>query len=145
MSDRAGIIRRAVGLARTRGVASPDGVNALTATAGTDDVGLEDTANFLPRGASANLHRDQFLYTPESSAVADQVRLIAQTDVINTRYIHRGPDWSTAPANGERYLVLKDPPQTWNAALNEALQKVQALQTKQLAGLAGQFGVNLSG
>ena len=31
------------------------------------------------------------------------------------------------------------------AALNEALQKVQELQTKQLAGLAGQFGVNLSG
>ena len=29
------------------------------------------------------------------------------------------------------------------AALNEALQKIQALQTQQLAGLAGQFGVNL--
>ena len=29
------------------------------------------------------------------------------------------------------------------AALNEALQKVQALQTQQLAGLAGQFGINL--
>ena len=29
------------------------------------------------------------------------------------------------------------------AALNEALQKVQALQTQQLAGLASQFGVNL--
>ena len=29
------------------------------------------------------------------------------------------------------------------AAVNEALQKVQALQTQQLAGLAGQFGVGL--
>jgi hypothetical protein len=29
------------------------------------------------------------------------------------------------------------------AALNEALQKVQALQTQQIAGLAGQFGINL--
>lgn len=29
------------------------------------------------------------------------------------------------------------------AALNEALQKVQALQTQQLVGLASQFGVNL--
>jgi DNA-binding YbaB/EbfC family protein len=29
------------------------------------------------------------------------------------------------------------------AALNEALQKVQALQTQQIAGLAGQFGLNL--
>lgn len=29
------------------------------------------------------------------------------------------------------------------AALNEALQKVQALQSQQLAGLAGQFGINL--
>ena len=29
------------------------------------------------------------------------------------------------------------------AALNEALQKVQGLQTQQLAGLAGQFGINL--
>lgn len=29
------------------------------------------------------------------------------------------------------------------AALNEALQKVQGLQTQQLAGLAGQLGVNL--
>lgn len=29
------------------------------------------------------------------------------------------------------------------AALNEALQKVQALQTQQLAGLAGQFGISL--
>ncbi len=31
------------------------------------------------------------------------------------------------------------------AALNEALQKVQALQSQQLAGLAGQFGINLPG
>ena len=30
------------------------------------------------------------------------------------------------------------------AAVNEALQKVQGLQTQQLAGLAGQFGINLS-
>jgi DNA-binding YbaB/EbfC family protein len=29
------------------------------------------------------------------------------------------------------------------AALNEALQKVQELQTQQIAGLAGQFGLNL--
>ena len=29
------------------------------------------------------------------------------------------------------------------AAVNEALQKVQSLQTQQLAGLAGQFGINL--
>lgn len=29
------------------------------------------------------------------------------------------------------------------AALNEALQGVQGLQTQQLAGLAGQFGINL--
>ena len=29
------------------------------------------------------------------------------------------------------------------AAVNEALQKVQGLQTQQLAGLAGQFGINL--
>ncbi len=29
------------------------------------------------------------------------------------------------------------------AALNEALQKVQGLQTQQLSGLAGQFGINL--
>ena len=31
------------------------------------------------------------------------------------------------------------------AAVNEALQQVQALQTQQLAGLAGQFGLNLPG
>ena len=30
------------------------------------------------------------------------------------------------------------------AAVDEALQKVQGLQTQQLAGLAGQFGINLS-
>jgi hypothetical protein len=29
------------------------------------------------------------------------------------------------------------------AALNEALQKVQELQTQQLSGLAGQFGISL--
>jgi hypothetical protein len=29
------------------------------------------------------------------------------------------------------------------AAVNEALQKVQALQTQQIAGLAGQLGINL--
>lgn len=29
------------------------------------------------------------------------------------------------------------------AAVNEALQKVQALQMQQIAGLAGQFGLNL--
>ncbi len=31
------------------------------------------------------------------------------------------------------------------AALNEALQKVQGLQTQQLSGLAGKFGINLPG
>lgn len=31
------------------------------------------------------------------------------------------------------------------AAVNEALQKVQALQMQQIAGLAGQFGINLPG
>ena len=31
------------------------------------------------------------------------------------------------------------------AALNEALQQVQALQMQQLVGLAGQFGINLPG
>ena len=31
------------------------------------------------------------------------------------------------------------------AAVNEALQGVQGLQTQQLAGLAGQFGLNLPG
>ncbi len=31
------------------------------------------------------------------------------------------------------------------AAVNEALQKVQALQTQQLASLAGQFGINFPG
>jgi DNA-binding YbaB/EbfC family protein len=29
------------------------------------------------------------------------------------------------------------------AALNEALQKIQALQMQQVSGLAGQFGINL--
>jgi hypothetical protein len=32
-----------------------------------------------------------------------------------------------------------------NAALNEALQKVQALQMQQVSGLAGQFGLNMPG
>jgi DNA-binding YbaB/EbfC family protein len=31
------------------------------------------------------------------------------------------------------------------AALNEALEKAQALQTQQMAGLAGQLGLNLPG
>jgi len=32
-----------------------------------------------------------------------------------------------------------------NAAVGEALQKVQALQMQQISGLAGQFGLNLPG
>jgi DNA-binding YbaB/EbfC family protein len=32
-----------------------------------------------------------------------------------------------------------------NAAVGEALQKVQALQMQQITGLAGQFGLNLPG
>ncbi len=42
--------------------------------------------------------------------------------------------------DGDDIEMLEDPV---TAALNEALQKVQGLQTQQLAGLAGQFGINL--
>lgn len=120
-STRTGIIRRAVHLAQTRGRSTSDGVNALTASGG-DEVSLEDSTGFLTRGMSAQLDRNQFLYTPTATA-ADRVRIIAETDPVNTAYRHRGADYGVSPIDTLPYLLLKDHPDEWNAALNEALRQ----------------------
>ncbi len=120
MSTRAGIIRRAVLIARTRGISTADGVAALTASGG-DEVSLVDAQGFFARGMSVNLDRNNWLYVP-GAAAADQVRLITATDPITQAYRHGGPDYSSSPSSGDAYLVLKDHPFRWNAALNEAVQ-----------------------
>ena len=119
MSNREGIFRRAVLLARSRGISSADGVASLTASGG-DPVSLVDAEGFFARGMSTNLDRDTWLYMPTATA-ADQVRLVRATDPINQAYRHAGPDYGVSPV-AERYLVLKDHPFRWNAALNEALR-----------------------
>ena len=120
MSDREGILRRAVLLSRTRGISTADGVAALTASGGEPQA-LIDAEGFFARGMSTNLDRDTWLYTPDADA-ADQVRLVSQTDPINLAYRTAGPDYGAVPVSGDRYLVLKDHPFRWNVQLNEALR-----------------------
>ena len=119
MSNREDIMRRAVQLARTRGISTADGVAGLTASGG-DAVSLVDAEGFFARGISVNLDRDTWLYIP-TAAAADQVRLVRATDPIGQAYRHAGPDYGTPPTN-ERYLLLRDHPFRWNGALNEALR-----------------------
>ena len=124
MSNRAGIRRRAVVLARTRGRASPDGgVTALEATGGSTTT-LIDTSNATPGGASSRLRKNDWLMLPDAAAEADRKRLIASYDGDARTYtIDSGTVWSQAAASGDDYLVLKDDPDAWDSAINEALRE----------------------
>ncbi len=127
-TTRAAIRRRAVHLARTRGVSSADGVTALTATGGSAST-LIDTDFLPPPPAVANLYKKQWIYTP-TLAAADQQRIVkdasgysASTQTIT---IESGLDWSTGPVSATPYLILEDKPDTWDSAINEALRELLA-------------------
>lgn len=128
-TTRAAIIRRAVMLARTggqepRGFATRDGVNALESTGGSVTT-LIDTAGLPPGGASTSVGKGWWIYLPTMEA-ADQKRLISSYAPATQTFTHGTPNYSgttvTALGTGIPYLVLKDDPDDWNSAVNEALR-----------------------
>ena len=128
-ATRAAIRRRAVGLARVdgrgRGYASRDNVTALTSTSGTT-TSLTDTAGLPPTGAATTWAKDWWLYLPTVSTVADRKRLIASYTASTRTITHDGPAYASGTATelvaGRPYLILKDDPDLWNSAVNEALR-----------------------
>ena len=124
MSTRAGIFRRAVHLAQKRGKSTADGVSALTATGGDGSTTLIDTANLPPPPASTSLYQNKWIYCP-ALAAADRVRIgNTYTAATQTITIASGLDWDTGPSSDTVYYWLKDDPDIWNAAINEALREL---------------------
>lgn len=130
-TTRAAIRRRAVGLAmaegRSVGFASRDNVNALTATAGAATT-LTDTAGLPPAGAAATTAKAWWLYLP-TMAAAYQRRIVASYSGSTQAFTHEGPDYNattiTALGLGTTpYLVLRNDPDRWNAAINEACKQL---------------------
>jgi len=130
MTTRAAVIRRAVAIVRvnghSRGYATRDGVNALASTGGST-LTLIDTAGLPPVGAASTMAKGDWLYLPAMTA-ANQRRLVASYDASARTFTHGGPVYDgttiTALGVGTPYLVLKDDPDTWNAAVNEALRTI---------------------
>lgn len=129
-TDRAAIRRRAVHIARTdgrsRGFASRDGVTALVSTAGAART-LTDTAALPPTGAAATTAKNEWLFLPSVAAAADRKRLIASYSGALQTITHNGPDYAAATitelgTGSEPYLVLKDDPDVWDQAINEAMR-----------------------
>ncbi|KKK72528.1 hypothetical protein LCGC14_2902980, partial [marine sediment metagenome] len=130
VTTRAGIFRRAVHLAQTRGRSTADGVNGLTATTGGATT-LADTTSLPPTGASTSLYANQWLYRPAANNAADYKRFVTATGyTASTRQLtHGGPNYTENPLAGTddgTYLLLEDDPDTWNAAINEALRELLA-------------------
>lgn len=129
MSTKAGIRRRAVLLARgggqpPLGFATRDGSTALTSTDGAART-LIDTAGLPPSGASTSVGKGWWIYLPTQEA-ADQKRLILSYTAADRKFTHEGPDYSattiTNLGTGIPYLILKDDPDDWDSAQNEALR-----------------------
>ena len=126
MTTRKQIRRRAVHLAPTKGLATVDGVNSLTATAGGATT-LTDTGSLAPVGASSALYTNVRLYRPAAANAADYVRLVDATGYsgTNQQVTHQGPNYTVNPlASGDdgSYELLRDDPYLWNRAINEALR-----------------------
>jgi hypothetical protein len=131
MATRATIRRRAVGIAmsdgRSVGFASRDNATALTSTAG-GTLTLTDTAGLPPAGAATTTAKGWWLYLPTMTA-ANQRRIIASYAGATQTITHEGPvyDATTITALGlgtTPYLVLRNDPDRWNAAINEACRQL---------------------
>lgn len=126
--NRASILRLAVSLARTdgrsRGHATRDGATALTATSGAAR-SLVDSGGLPPVGASSATGKGQWLYL-YTMAAAYQRRLIQSYDASSWRMVHQGPDYDATTiaalvAATCPYMILKDDPDEWVIAINNAL------------------------
>ena len=121
MSTRQTIRRRAVILSRTRGRVAVNGITALTATGGDANSLIDTTAHAAPPvPTSASRYRNWSLYIPEATNALDTERAIAEFDAEQRRYMINGPAYNTVPGSGDRYEILRDPPDDWNSAINEA-------------------------
>lgn len=111
---------------RTRGLASRDqGANALTTTGGDANT-LIDTAGILSGSSIPTSYmKGAFLYLPEMTA-ANQRRIVSSFDSSARSFDHDGASWDattiTALGVGTPYLILKDDPDLWNSAINEAMK-----------------------
>lgn len=129
VATRAQIRRRAVNIARTdgrsRGFASWNGTSQLVSTGGTLTT-LIDTLALPPVGAASSMAKNDWIFLPSVATAADRKRLIASYAAATKTFTHGGPSYDAATAAelvaGEPYLVLKDDPDTWDAALNEAMR-----------------------
>ena len=126
MTTRLQIRRRAVGLVPRKGFSTVDGVNSLTASGGAVGT-LIDTSDLPTVGASTALFANQRLWRPNANNAADVVRLITGTGYAasSQTITHGGGDYTEAPTAGTDdgvYLIVKDDPNLWNRAINEALR-----------------------
>lgn len=124
-TTKAAVRRRAVFLARAdgrrRGLSSPNGVTALTATGGTTAT-LIDTAGLPPVGVSPLFAKRHWLNLPSAVAAGDRKRIIDSYTPASYTLNLKDPVLAVAPVAGTPYLILKDDPDTWNAAMDEAFR-----------------------
>lgn len=125
-TTRAAILRRALSLVPTVAFATNDGVNALTVTGGSASTVI-DTANQLPAGFAVATHKNWELVRPAmlsgtaGQKAADKVRVVSSYAPSTNTWTVGAPTYAITPASTERYLVVKDPINIWETALNEAL------------------------
>jgi hypothetical protein len=114
----------AIANGRSRGFASRDGGTTALATTGGDANTLIDTAA-LPPGTSmpASYMAGDFIHLPAMTA-ANQRRIIASYSGSAQSFDTDGPVWDattiTALGVGTPYLLTKDDPDLWTAAMAEA-------------------------
>ena len=122
-TTRAAVRRRAVVLARRRGRVTTDGVTELTSdvTTSLDEVPDTTPGAGLPVPTSPSRFRNWFIYRPVAVNAGDQIRAIAEYGAQARRYLINGERY-TAACSAERYEILRDPPDDWNSAINEALK-----------------------
>ena len=123
-TTRADIRRRAAGLVRKRSRVTTDGVTVLTSDASTDLRSVTDTTAGAgpPVPTSLNRYRNWHIYRPAAVAAGDQVRAVAEYDARNREYRINGEPYTNA-ANTERFELLKDHPDNWNAGVNFAMEE----------------------
>lgn len=116
-------------MGHSRGHATRDGVNLL-ATTGGGPTALSDSASLPPGGASQSTGKGQWIWTP-AMASGQQKRIVGGAVPYNASTFtlsHLGPvyDSTTIAAliAGTPYMVLRDDPDYWVGAFNEAMRTI---------------------
>jgi hypothetical protein len=129
-TTRAAVLRRAIELTsqggHSRGFATRDGVNALTSTGGAA-LTLIDTAGLPPTGAAATTAKGWWIWLPLMTAANQRKLISSYSGALNT-LTHQGPNYDattiTALGVGTPYRVVRDDPDRWTMAFNEALRTI---------------------